>query len=238
MITHDRCAFAHDDAAYVLGGLSATERLDFERHLETCDECSRSVRALAGMPGLLDLADPGVLANPPADPPLPVTLLPTLNRAVEARGRRRLATITGLAAAAAAVVALGVPMILHLGDDPAPLTVPGTAAPSADVETLAMSPLGTVPVRADVDLESVAWGTRLLLTCTYDADWVDVALPARVDYLLFVTARDGSTEQVGSWSSVDGATMRVPAATSVPRDDIAAVEVRTTGGRVVLRVEA
>lgn len=233
-----RCAFAHDDAPYVLGALSPTERLDFERHLETCDECARSVRALAGMPGLLDLADPRVLEAPPVDPPLPATLLPTLNRAVEARGRRRTATIAGLVAAAAAVVALGVPTVLHLDDAPATVTGPGTAAPSTDVETLAMSPLGTVPVRADVDLESVAWGTRLLVTCTYDAGWVDVALPEQVDYLLFVTARDGSTEQVGSWSSVDGTTMRVPAATSVALGDIAAVEVRTTGGRVVLRVEA
>lgn len=240
MNTHLRCAFAHHDAAYVLGALSPTERLEFERHLETCDECSRTVRALAGMPGLLDLVDPRVLEDPPVDPPLPATLLPALNRAVETRRRRRTVVVAGLAAAAAVVVAVSVPTVLDRGDDPAPVTGTGTStsAPSADVETLAMAPLGDVPVKADVALEQVAWGTRLLVTCTYDADWVDVALPDEVDYLLFVTARDGSTEQVGSWASVDGTTMRVPAATSVARSDIAAVEVRTTGGRVVLRVEA
>ena len=59
-----------------------------------------------------------------------------------------------------------------------------------------------------------------------------------VDYLLFVTASDGRSEQVGSWTSLSGATMEVPAATSVPRDDIASVEVRTTSGRVVLRLDA
>lgn len=238
MNTRTGCSFAHDDAAYVLGALSPAERLEFERHLDACDGCSRSVRALAGMPGLLDLADPRVLEDPPVDPPLPATLLPTLGRAVEARRRRRTGTIAGLAAAAAAAVALGVPTVLGAGDDPAPVTSPGTSTASADVETLAMAPLGPVPVRATVDLEQVAWGTRLLVTCTYDTDWVDVELPDAVDYLLFVTSRDGTTEQVGSWSSVEGTTMRVPAATSVARSDIAAVEVRTAGGRVVLRLDA
>jgi hypothetical protein len=101
-----------------------------------------------------------------------------------------------------------------------------------------MAALGDVPVEASVGLERVAWGTRMLLTCTYDKDAVEVELPEQVDYLLFVTASDGRSEQVGSWTSSSGATMEVPAATSVPRDDIASVEVRTTSGRVVLRLDA
>ena len=232
-----RCAFAHDDAAYVLGALSPADRLEFERHLETCDECSLSVLSLAGMPGLLDLVDARVLEDPPSDPPLPTTLLPTLSRAVEGRRRWRAATISGVAAAAA-VAALAVPVVLGRDADPAPGATDVTSAPSPDVETRPMAAVGDVPVHADVALEQVAWGTRLLLTCTYDADGIDVALPDRVDYLLFVTSRDGATEQVGSWSSIDDTTMRVPAGTSVQRSDIATVEVRTTGGRVVLRLEA
>jgi hypothetical protein len=43
---------------------------------------------------------------------------------------------------------------------------------------------------------------------------------------------------VGSWTSVSGTTMTVPAATSVTRDDLASVEVRTPDGRVVLRLDA
>jgi hypothetical protein len=231
-----RCAFAHDDAAYVLGALGPAERLDFERHLATCDECARSVRALAGMPGLLERVDASVLENPPDDPPLPSTLMPALNRAVEARRRRRTAVLAGLAAAAATVAVLGVPLALR-GDD-APVSGPGTSAPSSDVETLAMAPLGNVPIEATLGLEQVAWGTRMLLTCTYDAASAGLALPDAMDYLLFVTTDEGRTEQVGSWRSVDGTTMRVPAATSVGRDDIATVEVRTPEGRVVLRLDA
>ena len=237
MSTGQGCEHAHDDAAYVLGALSPTERLEFERHLATCDDCSRSVRALAGMPGLLDLADASVLEHPPVDTPLPATLLPSLHRAVEARARRRTVVVAALAAAAAAVVALAVPVVLHrLGDEP--VAGPSTSSPSADVETLDMVSDGPAPIHASVGLEQVTWGTRMLLTCTYDTGWVDVELPDEVDYLLFVTADDGHTEQVGSWRSVDGTTMEVPAATSVARDAIASVEVRTTDGRVVLRLEA
>jgi hypothetical protein len=230
------CEFSHDDAAYVLGSLSPAERLAFERHLDTCDECSRSVRSFAGMPGLLDLVDASVLEDPPADPPLPATLLPSLHHVVDVRRRRRTAVIAGLAAAAAAVVALAVPMALQ-GDDAPPVTAP-TSNPSADVETLAMAPQGDVPIQASLGLEQVTWGTRMLLTCTYDKDSIGVELPEKVDYLLYVTTKDGTSEQVGSWMSVSGTTMKVPAATSVTRDDIASVEVRTTDGRVVLRLDA
>ena len=63
-------------------------------------------------------------------------------------------------------------------------------------------------------------------------------LPSEVDYTLFVRTRDGPTEQVGSWRSVGGKTMRLSAATAASRDDIASVEVRTPDGRVVLELAA
>ena len=236
MSTSAGCPFAHDDAAYVLGALSPAERLEFERHLATCDECSRSVRSFAGMPGLLDLVEAEVLADPPADPPLPTTLLPSLNRVVEVRRRRRTVVIAGLAAAAAAVAALAVPMVV--GDDTPPTSGPGTSTPTTEVETHAMAPQGEVPIEATLGLEEVTWGTRMLLTCTYDKYAIGIELPDEVDYLMFVTTDDGRSEQVGSWRSVTGTTMKVPAATSAARDDLASVEVRTTDGRVVLRLDA
>ena len=47
------CEHEHDDGAYVLGALSPEDRVAFERHLPGCRECQRSVRELAGLPGLL-----------------------------------------------------------------------------------------------------------------------------------------------------------------------------------------
>lgn len=240
------CGFAHDDAAYVLGALAPDERLDFERHLAGCDVCTRAVQELAGLPGLLGRVDPSVLEHPATDPPLPGTLLPALSREVVRGRRRRSLAAAGLAAAAVAVVAVGVPAALD-GTDRGGGTSPGDAAsPSAGasgttpdgVVSRPMSPVGDVPVEATLGLEQVTWGTRLLLTCTYEPRSVEYDLPHAVDYTLVVRTRGGKAEQVGSWRSVGGTTMRVAAATSARPAEITSVEVRTSGGRVVLQLGA
>jgi len=99
-----------------------------------------------------------------------------------------------------------------------------------------MRPVGDVPVRARLALEPVAWGTLLALECTYEPDSVEYDLPPEVDYVLVVRTRAGRAERVGSWRSIGGTTMRLPAATAVDRDDIGSVEVRTASGRVVLEL--
>jgi hypothetical protein len=55
-----------------------------------------------------------------------------------------------------------------------------------------------------------------------------------VTYGLFVTTREGRTQQVGTWRSIAERTTRVSAATSATTQDIAWVEVRTSDGRRVL----
>lgn len=228
------CRHAHDDAAYVLGALAPGDRLDFERHLAGCDDCTRAVRELAGLPGLLGRVDGRLLEEPPGDPPVPDSLLPALAEVLR-RTRRRRATVAVGVAAAVAAMALGAPVVVDQlnGDEGA--APPGQAA---GVVTRPMAPVGDVPVEAVLGLEQVRWGTRILLTCTYDAESVELDLPPTVDYTLFVHTRSGATEQVGSWRSVDDATMHLTAATSAERADIESVEVRTPGGRVVLRLDA
>lgn len=229
------CRYAQDDAAYVLGSLSPADRLEFERHLAGCAECTHAVGELAGLPGLLGRVEARVLEDPPVDDPVPDTLLPALSREVRRARRRRTRLATGLVAALAAlaaVVALAVvvwPVVTSWvgGED--------TSTPSR-IATQEMTPVGEVPVRASIALEPVAWGTRVALTCTYDPDSVTFELPAEVDYTLFVQTRDGQTEQVGSWRSLGGKTLRLSAATAASRDEIASVEMRTPSGRVVLRL--
>ena len=221
------CRFGHDDAAYVLGALSPGERLEFERHLPGCEDCTRAVREVAGLPGLLSRIDPDVLTAMQVEP-VPDTVLPRLLREVRRSRRRRLLTVAGTAAAAAALVAAGVVSQLPLGGDETP---GGTDPP---VAVLAMDPVGDAPVVADLALEEVTWGTRLELTCTYDTASVDYELPPEVDYVIVVRTDDGHSERVGSWRSVDGRTMRLTAATAAVRGDISSVEVRTVEGRVVL----
>lgn len=233
------CQFAHDDAAYVLGSLSPAERLEFERHLAGCEDCTRAVRELAGIPGLLGRIDATVLEDPAVDEPVPDTLLPALFHEVRRARRRRTQAVAGLVAALAAAAAVGVaivPLVAQIGDD-APFTnVPGASSTSAAVVARTMSPVGEVPVRASLTLERVTWGTQLGLTCTYDPDLVDFELPAEVDYTLFVRTTDGRTEQVGSWLSRGGRTLHLTAATAATPEDIESVEMRTSSGRVVLQL--
>lgn len=227
------CPFAHDDAAYVLGALSPAERLDFERHLVRCDECTRTVGELAGLPGLLGRVDPSVLESSQADEPLPDTLLPALSRAVGRSRARRARLVVGLAAAAAAVV-VAMMLAWQLSGDGSTDDAP--AAGPTQVAALEMDPLGEVPLQASLTLEQVTWGTRLGLVCTYDRESVEYALPAEVDYTLVVRTRDGDTERVGSWRSVSGMTMQLTAATASTTAEIDSVEVRTADGRVVMRL--
>ncbi len=157
------CEFAHDDGAYVLGALSPAERQRFEQHLATCDECSRSVRMLAGLPGLLARVDANLLEDPPDAEPPPATLLPTLVREVRRTRTRRTLLATGIAAAAAAVVVTGSLAVSGvLGSDGSPSAAPPAVTPTGQ----AMRPVGEERVRSSLAFESVAWGTRLDLTCT------------------------------------------------------------------------
>ena len=230
------CELADRDGSYVLGALSPAERRAFEQHLAGCKECARNVRELAGLPGLLARVDRTVLEDPDVVVPVPDTLLPGLVRDVRRAGRRRTLVTAGLAAAAAVVVA-GVPLavsgVLDGGSPSAPV-------PSASVSPVAqpMVPLGGAPVRASLAFASVTWGTRLDLTCTYapGGEQEHYHLPHRVTYALVVRTRDGHTEQVGTWRSLEGRTMRLTAGTSAPRNQIASVEVRTTEGRPVLEL--
>lgn len=229
------CPFAQDAAAYVIGALSPAERLDFEKHLGECDDCSRAIRELAGIPGLLGRVEPNVLEHPVVEGPVPDTLLPTLSRRVRDFRRRRMMIAAGVAAAAVAVL---VPVGLsQVGSDDG--SRPDTSRPSTEPSTVAakpMHPVGDVPLKARVTLESVTWGTRLGLTSTYDRNSMGHRLPPSMDYTLCVRTWDGRLEKVGSWKSVSGMEMQISGATAARVEEISWVQVRGPDGRVVLRL--
>ena len=229
------CRFAYDDAAYVLGALAPADRLEFERHLAGCRDCTRAVRELAGLPGLLGRIDPEVIGDSSVEvvPPVPDTVLPALARAAHRTRLRRTLVAAGSAAAAAAVATSLLVSQLVGGSDP---STPDAATPAGS--TQAMDPVGEVPVEAALTLEQVTWGTRLQLTCTYDTALVRYHLPPSVDYVLVVRTRDGHAERVGSWRSVNGKTMQLEAGTAATAGEISSVQVRTPDGRVVLTATA
>jgi len=105
-----------------------------------------------------------------------------------------------------------------------------TAATTAAAEPLSMTQVLPGPMTASVELDAKKWGTAITVDCKY-AEYADTS----VSYDLAVIDIDGHVSQAGTWRAVAGASMRVATATSVPREHIAAVEVRLSNGRTILR---
>ena len=229
----------NSDAAYVLGALSPADRRAYEDHLRGCAECQVSVQRLAGLPGLLALTSAESVEG--EGQPIPDTLLPGLIKRVQAERRRRNWLVGGaMAAAVAAVVLLVGTLVVRSPDETAGgggSVVTGSASPSAISslpaidETTVMKPVGAPgPMSASLQLTDKKWGTAITVICQYtqesDASWV---------YDLAVIDIDGKLSPAGTWSAVPGVTARVATATSIPRDRIAAFEVRLPNGTAILR---
>jgi len=235
----------NSDAAYVLGALSPADRHAYEDHLRGCAECQVSVQRLAGLPGLLALTSAESVEG--EEQRIPDTLLPGLIKRVQAERRRRNWVIGGaLAAAVAAVAVLVGTLVVRTPDNVAiqnppdasvavsspgspPSSVTSSAAPID--ETTVLKPVGEPgPMSASLQLVDKRWGTAITVVCEYaeqsDASWV---------YDLAVIDTDGNLSPAGTWSAVPGVTARVATATFIPRDRIAAFEVRLPNGEAILR---
>ena len=226
-MNHDE--LAHLDAAYVLGALEPEERELFEQHLASCGQCAQAVREVASLPRLLSTVDESVFTAEPESEPVPETLLPSLLR--EVRGRRRRQRRWALAAAAAvAVAAAGTAVAWTSWPDDQPVAVAPAGTP--------MQQVGQDVLRASLAMEEVPWGTRLELTCTYDAPasgYRDAPAPA---YTLAIRTGTGDWEQVATWRAVPGRTVTVTGATAAGADDITSVEVRSATGRALLELDS
>ncbi len=220
------------DAAYVLGALSPADRREFEDHLKGCDACTRAVGELAGLPGLMSKVSEEQLAEEVEAPP--ETLLPALARAVRReRGRRYLAVgVAGVAAAA--LIAVGASVLTGPDDSPArpPVASPSTSTAPASGVNLVLSAVVPSPVSASARLVEMGWGTRIDLTCSYSTKGYSSGESA---YALFVIDRDGVAQQVATWKPLPDRRFTLMGATSLDRENIAVVEVRTLSGRAMLR---
>jgi hypothetical protein len=216
--------FAEWDAAYVLGALSPADRRTYEGHLAHCHDCADAVADLAAVPGLLSRApaaavlDSGTRLEPPPD------LLPRLLLAARRERRRRSVWTVAAIGIAAALVAVGALVgVQQVG--------------SPDVGTpVALTAVRDVPVEATLRMESVAWGTKLHLHCTYDG-----SAPAGDGYqrpvyqLVAVPADGGAPRQVAQWTVVPGLDAAIEGSTDLATHDIAEVRLQTPDGTVLMR---
>ena len=228
--------FEMDDAAYLLGALSATERARYEQHLQTCDACRRSLTELAGLPGVLRRLPVEVVQSmddrEEQDPEEwtvapPSVLDDVLERARrEDRRARQVRVVRWASALTTAAAAVVVGILAFALPDP---TTPAAPPPSAQLD---FEPVGDTPLTANVNLRDVAWGTKIELECAYPGgDWAD----EDVMYSLVVHDADGDSEQVATWNAVAGRELTIDAATAVRGDDIASMEIRAEDGTLLLR---
>lgn len=218
------------DASYVLGALSSTERREYETHLNGCERCRSSVADLSGVPALLALLDDELkqdLKQGPAVPdvpPLRPEVLGELLAKVGWRRRRaRWAAATAMAVAAV-VLAVGVFVATRPG------VLDPTLVPRTTVSAMTMAPVpsdgAASEFAASFTMTRHDWGTDIAMTCTYSESDDEAAGAGADDKLAMVAVgRDGSHVQLGTWKARAGETAQTSGSTSMPIDEIAAVQV-------------
>lgn len=226
---HER--FATWDGAYVLGALSATDRAEYERHLEHCALCRAAVAELAPTAGLLSRLSPERARAIDGDEPMrrvaPIAPDPGLRGRIvrTARGRRRRAVALWAGAAAAALLVIAVPSVVAVTNMP--------KDPGGTV--YALDDVAGAPLEASVKLTPVAWGTRIDLVCQYTGQVLD-APPGGWPYALAVTDDSGATTMLSTWRAGPGSTTELSAGTDVSASRIDSIEIRTVeGDRVIMR---
>ncbi len=204
-------SFAMFDGAYVLGALSDADRIAFEAHLAECDACSASVRELSGLPAVLASVPESALV----DEAPPLSLLPALQRRARGAVRRRRWIVSGVAAAAACVLALAVVVSWP------------TSAPAS--HPVAMTAVAPAPITATADVRDVGWGTKIELVCRY----YETSQPVR-PYALVVVDRSGVHHNLGTWNLVPGKATTYQSGIALPRSQVKEVDITTVSGKPLL----
>jgi hypothetical protein len=209
------CVRTVDIGPYLLGAVSAEQRLELEEHLETCPMCREEIVRLAGLPGLLWRASGDELHEPRLDaPPSPEdNPRPTRRR----RNRRVAAMVAALAIVGGTVAGLD----LSAGRPSTPAA--GPSAKPASSTLSATDPATKVTAAAVLTQEP--WGTGMRLSMR--------GLPYGIRCQLVVHAADGSSDIAATWNAAYTHQVEIPAATDIDRAHIASLEVTTTNQHLI-----
>ncbi|OBC09152.1 anti-sigma factor [Mycobacterium sp. 852013-50091_SCH5140682] len=220
------------DAAYVLGSLTSTERREYEGHLAGCERCRAAVAELSGMPALLallDFDDVRALDEEQPDPPLRPEVLESVLAKVSWRRRRSRWVTSAAVGLAAALLAVGLVVAIR----PETFGLHTGTAQQQTAEMLQMAKVAETPINASIALSSYAWGTRIDMACTY-GDWGKKDAPPQ-NLGMVVVGRDGTHTEVATWLGLSGATALPSGNTTLPINEIAAVQmVSSPDGKVLL----
>lgn len=242
-----------DVAAYALGLLEDVDRQAFDGHLTGCARCQSELREFAGLAGALREVDPTVLASSAgsdvSDDPEPTgSVVELRDRRAAAPGivgvgERRWIRPDRLLAAAAAVVllmagAVGGTLIADRGNDTT-ATPDSVHRPAGELlltgERFAATDRATGTTGV-IGVETRGWGTHLAMELR--------GVRGPLSCQLIAVSRDGQRQVAMSWKvpqagyGVPGAPepLVLHGATSIPREDVDRVEVRTADGKTILKV--
>ena len=231
MTEHD--PYALWDAAYILGSLSSNDRREYENHLSGCVSCRSAVGELSGMPALLAMLPSDEVAaiddRGLEPPPMRPELLDEILQKVQ-RSRRRSRWITWVVSAAAAAV-LAVAALL--ATNPAQFGLTQLQAPGVTAAApMTMTPVVPSSFEAKVVVTGQEWGTHVEMTCTYrdepgagEAGEAGEVGESGDKLAMYAVGRDGTRVQLATWMARAGATASPSGSTSMPLDQIAAVQV-------------
>ncbi len=185
-------------AAYVLDALEASERREFESHLDTCDVCRSEVASMAPLPGLLARVDVDGLGAAPSSIADRAAAQVRSDWLSLTRSRKRW-QVASVAAAVAAVIAMAWP-----------------AAPSTPDGNRLSIRSGAVDT-AEVVLDARGWGTEVAISLE--------GMPERDRYVAWAVDAGGRREVVATWGPTGSGSMRVTGASSFPTAELAEIQI-------------
>jgi len=221
---------AHTDVgAYSMGLLEERDRREFEDHLAGCPACAAELAELSPMKGLLRGVEPTGTADSGAGESGLTDLV--RRRVAQERRRRRWQVAVGTAAAAVLIgggIGAGIALAPPPGGTPPPtLALTGQVHSATDPGT---------GVAGAVGLVAKGWGTQVTL------DLSNVHGP--VECQLVAVSKTGERRVVMGWlvaapgDGVSGhpAHLVIQGGTSIPRSDLARVDVDVVNGRTLVSI--
>lgn len=207
----------HPLGAYLLGGLTPPQRLDFEIHLDACELCQAELLASAAIPSLLARAPQIDSAQPQ-----PGSLAALLRAAATQRrfvARRQ----AGLAVAAA--------VCLLTAGAATGFAVRSTQTDrSAAGRSVTIIATGSSHLTGDVRLTNKPWGTALTLTAS--------GLPRRGTFSLQTLDAAGRPQQSAVWSATPDGTVTVTGAAAVHPSSMTSLTISAADGTVLATAAA
>jgi anti-sigma factor RsiW len=232
--------------AYVLGGLQPDEATELENHLDGCPDCQRELAEFTDTAAQLAMVPPELLVETLSQQP-PPWQAPAAHRAqaddlilqrtlreiraerTGARRRRVLAVAAGLVALVAAPVITAVAVDGGSGGTTVAQPPPASTAPAGEVVQGSDRATG---VSGRATLAAAPWGTKLQAMFTGE--------PRGEKCHLFVVSTSGERQVAANWTvtaaAAAGAGTNVQGSVSIPKADIARLEVRTFAGRQLLTI--